>query len=76
MFDWFRKKRPDFDDQWMDIQTFRIGEEKDYLVTDGKNVRSQWSPTYNEYGENIFHASGKEAIVTHWMRYPKPPRRK
>jgi len=76
MFNWFRKARPCFDDQWMDIKDFPIPEnERAYIVTDGKVVHGKYSAEYNRNGNAIFW-DGYNRIITHWMRYPKPPKRK
>jgi hypothetical protein len=75
MFDWFRKKSPDFDDQWLDIETFPIpDDERSYIITDGIVVQGHYAPEYDKHGNVIFW-NGRIREATHWMRYPKPPKR-
>jgi hypothetical protein len=76
MFDWLKKKRPDFDDQWLDIKDFPDRERR-YLITDGIEVTNQYQPEFNKNGDIVFYDDNFEKRkATHWMRYPKPPRRK
>lgn len=75
MFDWLKKKRPD-DGEWFDINEYPlIDSVREYLVSDGWVVAQQYHPRYNKWGKCVFY-DGREREITHWRRYPRPPKRK
>lgn len=47
-------------------------DERNFLITDGKEVLTHYAPEYNEEGELMFCLM-EDKKATHWMPYPQPP---
>jgi hypothetical protein len=56
-------------DQWLDISSLSP-ETRDFIVTDGSEVETCYSPSYDSKGQIKF---GYECVATHWMPLPLPP---
>lgn len=59
---------------WMSVNEYIIPEDiRDFLVTDGKTVKTIYSPKWEPHGKVIFNETEK-TYVTYWQPFPEPPK--